>query len=700
MFCRFAHGVDDHTSQADIHNLSHSTDITLSQPITRSHSLIKARLLTKSRFKVGSECPTKLYYLDNSDYGNTKADDAFLRALAEGGFQVGELAKIYHPGGTEIVERDHESSVSATDKILALERAIVFEGAVRFNDLFVRVDVMKKTNNSIELIEVKAKSFDPTEEEPFFTKKGTIRSEWESYLLDVAFQTYVAQKAYPSLKIISYLMLADKSVTASIDGINQRFLITRDSSGKTVVKVREGTTSELLGTQLLCKINVSEPIEYILNKKYGSFAGWEAHVESLSKLVTTNTKSPSIVSADCKSCEFRIDSKKSGDTKKSGFNECWSSAGVSATDIEKPMVFDIWNFRRSQALIDSRRFFMHQVTESDISPKESDEPGLTSSQRQWLQVQRSTSPEKKAYVDHDGLASEFRKFNYPLHIIDFETTMAALPFNKGRRPYEQVAFQFSHHIANRDGSIVHKGQFIHRERGTFPNVIFVRELKKSLDTDKGTIFRYSNHENTVLRQIYDQIVAARESIDDADELLEWIDTVTTVTTDKVKRSGHRTMIDLCDLVKKYYYSPYMNGSNSIKKVLPAILRDSEYLAKKYSAPIYGAVNGPTSLNYRDWAWLQKDGSGNILDPYKLLPPIFTDEELERIEPMVNSSEIADGGAAMMAFALMQFTEMTNAEAAKIQDSLLKYCELDTFAMVMIYEHWSQLINVGKKASAA
>jgi hypothetical protein len=35
---------------------------------------------------------------------------------------------------------------------------------------------------------------------------------------------------------------------------------------------------------------------------------------------------------------------------------------------------------------------------------------------------------------------------YPLHLIDFETAAVELPFHVGRRPYEQVDFQFSHHV--------------------------------------------------------------------------------------------------------------------------------------------------------------------------------------------------------------------------------------------------------------
>ena len=55
--------------------------------------LTKDRYLTKSRFKEGLECPTKLYYSKNPEYQNNQLDDPFLESLAEGGYQVSELAK-------------------------------------------------------------------------------------------------------------------------------------------------------------------------------------------------------------------------------------------------------------------------------------------------------------------------------------------------------------------------------------------------------------------------------------------------------------------------------------------------------------------------------------------------------------------------------------------------------------------------------
>ncbi len=50
--------------------------------------------------------------------------------------------------------------------------------------------------------------------------------------------------------------------------------------------------------------------------------------------------------------------------------------------------------------------------------------------------------------------------------------------------------------------------------------------------------------------------------------------------------------------------------------------------------------------------------------------------------MMNSGK---GGAALTAYARMQFEEMSDYERSEIQKALLKYCELDTMAMVMIWE---------------
>ena len=146
------------------------------------------------------------------------------------------------------------------------------------------------------------------------------------------------------------------------------------------------------------------------------------------------------------------------------------------------------------------------------------------------------------------------------------------------------------------------------------------------------------------------------------------------------------MVDLRDLVLKYYYSPGTNGSNSIKDILPAILNSSDYLKDKYSKPIYG--NDIISLNFTNQIWIDYDESGKVINPYKRLEPLFEDIDQDLLDTLIieEDIEIADGGAAMTAYARMQFTQMSDKERNLLQKSLLRYCELDTFAMVMIYEH--------------
>ena len=52
-------------------------------------------------------------------------------------------------------------------------------------------------------------------------------------------------------------------------------------------------------------------------------------------------------------------------------------------------------------------------------------------------------------------------------------------------------------------------------------------------------------------------------------------------------------------------------------------------------------------------------------------------------------EIAECGAAAMAYARLQFEDLEPIERQHIEEALLRYCELDTFAMVMIVEAWRE-----------
>ena len=63
------------------------------------------------------------------------------------------------------------------------------------------------------------------------------------------------------------------------------------------------------------------------------------------------------------------------------------------------------------------------------------------------------------------------------------------------------------------------------------------------------------------------------------------------------------------------------------------------------------------------------------------------------EEFFTEENISGGGAAMTAYAKMQFTDISDKERGLVAEGLLRYCELDTLAMVIIYEYWlNELTN--------
>ncbi|NLN92561.1 MAG: DUF2779 domain-containing protein, partial [Candidatus Hydrogenedens sp.] len=264
-------------------------------------------------------------------------------------------------------------------------------------------------------------------------------------------------------------------------------------------------------------------------------------------------------------------------------------------------------------------------------------------------------------------------------------------------PYEGIAFQFSHHIVEKDGSVRHAGEYLNTTPGSFPNYDFVRELRVQLSKDQGTIFRYAAHENTYLNLIHSQLEDDYRRIPDRRKLCAFIESITKSTGNSTRTwEGRRNMVDMCDIVKRYYYHPATRGSNSIKQVLPAVLSSSPGLQKKYAQPIYGAEPGVQgripSLNFKDWVWIKRDNDDNVIDPYHLLPSMFQTVTERDGQLLSNSDSIRDGGAALTAYAQMQFEDMSDYERKELDQALRKYCELDTLAMVMIYEAWRELVE--------
>jgi len=364
------------------------------------------------------------------------------------------------------------------------------------------------------------------------------------------------------------------------------------------------------------------------------------------------------------------------------------SAG-GATLARPDSVFGLWNYRRADKQLAAGNLALDELQDSDLEIEEEPDK-ITLSERHWLQVEESKGHGEDRSLETITLRTAFDSWKYPLHFIDFETCRPALPFHAGRHPYDQLLFQFSHHVLEEDGRLRHAHQSLVTSPGVAPSIPVLRDLQRALDGDNGTVVHWWDHERTVLREIQEQVEASDEP--DRGSLCGFVDTLV----------GHDTssgrLADLGRLVLKTAFFQNTGGISSIEKVLPAVLDQSDYLKERYGKPIYGTEDMP-SLNFPNgWIWLVEEG-GRVHDPYTLLSPLFTDSEVQEVlaegedEDTGNQNFIANGGAAMAAYSQLQLEQINRGERSRMEYQLKRYCELDTLAMVMIFEALDTWIRI-------
>ena len=482
-----------------------------------------AKPLTKSRFKLALECPTKLYYsAHDKKYFDKNQDNDFLQALADGGIQVGELAKFkYHddPIGADITVTtlEYDDAVAQTEaRLEAPGKVVIAEAALRFEDLFVRVDILIRHPESkvIELIEVKSKSIKQEVIDSGFNKD---RSKWLPYLYDIAFQTEVAKKVFPEYRIVPKLLLLNPEQLTDKSGLHQHFKIVykkvpNSSKRRTFVETLPNLKKEELGRlDILREVEVKDVVDELrasavncphalqdATRDLPTFINWA------SKIQKEGTRFFGTVSKTCKSCQFRADASQE---KLSGLHECWTEKFNLGDDLDrdKPLSIDIWgggsgSVSMAQKALDKNRALLADIKPDDIRPasgKEEADLGMSAFKRRIVQIEATKNPSDSddAIILAEDRLEDMDKWIWPLHMIDFETSAPAIPFFEGMHPYETLAFQFSHHIMekNADGKvhIRHANQWISTAAETFPSTDFVRALRDALMPNgelEGTVF--------------------------------------------------------------------------------------------------------------------------------------------------------------------------------------------------------------------
>ena len=158
----------------------------------------------------------------------------------------------------------------------------------------------------------------------------------------------------------------------------------------------------------------------------------------------------------------------------------------------------------------------------------------------------------EVYFDQAATTAELSEYGYPAYFLDFETSFSAVPIWKGTRPYQQLPFQFSVHVLDKDSTLTQE-TFLDLS-GNDPRLGFSETLLQHCG-DSGPIFVYNV---AFERRIIKEQAKAFPQL--ASDLLALAD----------------RLVDLLPIARAHYYHPSQRGSWSIKAVLPAICPDLNY----------------------------------------------------------------------------------------------------------------------------
>ena len=179
-----------------------------------------------------------------------------------------------------------------------------------------------------------------------------------------------------------------------------------------------------------------------------------------------------------------------------------------------------------------------------------DDEVLTAAQ----QIQVEGSKRGTTVIDRPHIAEFVRSLQYPLHHFDFETFATAVPMYDAVRPHQHIPFQYSVHIQAEPGAEPEPRAFLADGKGE-PREALVEQLLKDLGAAGDVLVYNAAFERGKLNDL------ARDFPQYSEPICRVID----------------RMKDLMlPFQKMWYYVPAMNGSYSLKSVLPAIVPELRY----------------------------------------------------------------------------------------------------------------------------
>ncbi|MFA5602801.1 MAG: DUF2779 domain-containing protein [Bacilli bacterium] len=398
------------------------------------------------------------------------------------------------------------------------------------------------------------------------------------YVYDLAVQRYIIENSIKDKKNIKYYL----AVLNSEYVLNSDALLNQDDSGNDIITFIDLTN---VTKDYMDKIKIDqEKITEYINKMDNSICGVGNYCEY---------KKP----VRCKFCEVCFKLPK-------------NNSILNYIDNHFGFKDETGNKHDRYELINEGNVKMLDIPKSWLT-------------RQSNIIQRDCVEKNIIYKNLDKLSKGIKAITYPIYHLDFETFPCPIPRYKGEKAYMQSVFQFSLHIEREPGtcdkdkdhytylSIDHND---HRED-------LIKEMIKYIDTSKGTIMVYNQaFEKTRLKELGEIFPKYKKELNKMASMLFDLMYLVKTNTNFYKDLGYEEEVS-----KLFnYYHPKLNGSFSIKKVLPCF----------------------SDLSYSEL-------------------------------------EVENGMEALITYA--NFPNMDKDEYNKKYNALLEYCKQDTWAMVEILQ---------------
>ncbi len=226
---------------------------------------------------------------------------------------------------------------------------------------------------------------------------------------------------------------------------------------------------------------------------------------------------------------------------------------------------------------------------------------------QVLQVQSEVNG--TSHIDIEEIRNFTNGLNYPLYFLDFETIGPAVPIYDGSRPYQQLVFQYSLHIQETSTSGLEHREYL-ADPSQDPRIGFIEQLIHDCGSSGDILVYNIGFERGKLNDLVD---------------------VFPKYSNELRGIVNRLKDLMIPFQQKWYYTPEMRGSYSIKSVLPALVPELSY----------------------------------------------------------NNLEIKEGGTASNTF-LSIVNGTFEGDVEETRKQLLEYCKLDTYAMVRILDKLRQI----------